>query len=193
MSPPLLLASSSAARRQLLARLGLAFTCASPDIDEAPLPGEAAEALAGRLSRAKAEALAATHPHHLIIGSDQALEVEGRILGKPGDFARARQQLQLLSGREVTFHTGLCLLDSGSGRCRLTVEPYTVAFRDLDAATIERYLRAEEPWGCAGSFKSEGLGIALFRHFSGRDPNSLVGLPLMALVDFLACEGIALP
>jgi MAF protein len=193
MPRPLLLASSSPARRQLLERLRLPFACASPDVDESALPGETAAALAARLSRAKAAALAASHPEHLIIGSDQALDVDGDILGKPGDFEGARRQLQRLSGRVVTFHTGLCLLDSSSDHCQLTVEPYEVSFRDLDDATIERYLRAEEPYGCAGSFKSEGLGICLFRRFSGRDPNSLVGLPLMALADFLRNEGFCLP
>jgi septum formation protein len=190
---PLLLASSSPARRMLLEKLGLPFRHASPDIDESAHADESMIALAGRLSEAKARALAPTHPDHLIIGSDQSLSLDGRILGKPGNHERATEQLRQMSGRSVTFHTGLCLLNTASGHCQLQVEPYTVRFRKLENAAIERYLQAEQPYGCAGSFKSEGLGISLFEHFAGRDPNSLIGLPLMALVDFLHAEGIALP
>jgi MAF protein len=191
--PPLLLASSSPARRQLLERLGLPFDCQSPDIDESPLPGEDVRALVRRLSEAKARALAARHPGHLIIGSDQALSLDGDLLGKPGSHERAARQLERLSGREVTFHTGLCLLNTASGTCQLTAEPFTVRFRRLSAGAIERYLQQDQPYGCAGSFKAESLGITLFQSFEGRDPNSLVGLPLMALVDFLLAEGLALP
>lgn len=192
-SLPLVLASSSPARRDLLGRLGLPFSCRSPDIDESPLPGETAAALAGRLARAKAEALAPQHPQSLIIGADQTLLLDENILGKPGNHETARHQLHALSGREVTFHTGLCLLNTASGRLQLTIEPFTVAFRPLDDEQIERYLLADTPYGCAGSFKSEARGITLFRHWQGRDPNSLVGLPLMALTDFLLAEGIRLP
>ncbi|MDQ8036006.1 MAG: nucleoside triphosphate pyrophosphatase [Pedobacter sp.] len=190
---PLLLASSSPARRQLLGRLGLPFRHESPDIDESPRPGETVAALAGRLSEAKARALASRHPDHLIIGSDQTLSLDDEILGKPGNHAKAVAQLQRLSGRTVTFHTGLCLLNTGSGRHQLTVETYTVSFRTLTDAAIERYLQAEQPYGCAGSFMAEGLGISLFREFSGRDPNTLIGLPLMALVDMLQTEGLQIP
>lgn len=190
---PLLLASSSAARRGLLARLQVPFRHASPDIDETPCPGETVQELVLRLSEAKARALAPRHPGHLIIGSDQALALDGEILGKPGTPERARAQLARLSGRSATFHTGLCLLNSGSGRHQLTREEYTVHFRELDAGTIDRYVARDEPLGCAGSFKAEGLGIALFRGFEGRDPSSLIGLPLMALVDFLQQEGLQLP
>lgn len=190
---PLLLASSSPARRQLLERLQLPFTCASPDIDETAQTGEPVSALVSRLSQTKAQALAVQHPDTLIIGSDQALELDGDILGKPGNHEGARQQLQRLSGRSVTFYTGLCLLNTASDRCQLTVETFTVSFRPLNLDSIERYLRADQPYACAGSFKSEGLGIALFERFEGRDPNSLIGLPLMALVDFLAGEGITIP
>lgn len=192
-APALLLASSSPARRQLLERLRLPFRCLSPDIDERPLPGEPVTALVRRLSEAKARAVAARAPERLVIGADQALSLDGEILGKPGSHAAARQQLARLSGRTVTFHTGLCLLNTASGRCQLTVEPYQVRFRPLAAAVIERYLQADRPYGCAGSFKAEGLGIALFEAFEGRDPSSLIGLPLMALVDFLHVEGIAVP
>lgn len=190
---PLLLASSSPARRELLSRLRLPFAHLAPDIDETALPGEAVEALVLRLSETKARALAPGHPAHLIIGSDQALALGGEILGKPGSPERARAQLARLSGRRATFHTGLCLLNSASGQCRLAREQYTVHFRELDAGTIARYVERDEPWGCAGSFKAEGLGIALFRGFEGRDPSSLVGLPLMALVDFLHDEGVQVP
>lgn len=190
---PLLLASSSPARRQLLERLGLPFACVAPHIDETALPGETVEALVLRLSEAKARALALAHTGHLVIGSDQALSLDGEILGKPGSPERARIQLARLAGRQVTFHTGLCLLNTGSGRCQLTREEYRVHFRELDPEAIARYVERDQPWGCAGSFKAEGLGITLFHRFEGRDPNSLIGLPLMALVDFLLAEGITLP
>ncbi len=190
---PLLLASSSPARRELLGRLGLPFRHESPDIDESPRSGESVDALASRLSEAKARALASRYPDHLIIGSDQTLSLDEQILGKPGNHAKAVIQLQRLSGRTVTFHTGLCLLNTGSGRCQLTVETYTVSFRTLTEAAIERYLQTEQPYGCAGSFMAEGLGISLFREFSGRDPNALIGLPLMALVDMLLAEGLRIP
>lgn len=190
---PLVLASSSPARRELLTRLGLAFDCQSPDIDETPRSGEDVDALVRRLSAAKASALAGHFPRHLIIGSDQALSLEGDILGKPGSHERAREQLQRLSGRSATFHTGLCLYNSATQQQQLTVETYTVHMRELTAAAIERYLQQDQPYGCAGSFKAESLGISLFRRFEGRDPNSLIGLPLMALVDMLQAEGLALP
>lgn len=190
---PLLLASSSPARRELLQRLGLPFSCSSPDIDETPRPGETAFALVRRLSEAKARALSAQHPGSLIIGSDQALSLDGEILGKPSTHENAFAQLSRLSGRSATFLTGLCLLNTATGSCHLTSEPFTVQFRDLTPEAIERYLQADRPYGCAGSFKAESLGIALFTEFQGRDPNSLIGLPLMALVDFLQAEGIAIP
>jgi len=189
----LLLASSSPYRRELLARLQLPFVYASPDIDESPLPGEPISQLVQRLSRAKAEALAATHPATLIIGSDQAALLNGRVLGKPGDHAAATAQLLAASGQVVHFHTGLCLLNTQSGNCQLTEEIYEVHFRTLEPAAIERYLSAEQPYDCAGSFKAEGLGISLFSGFAGRDPNSLIGLPLLALCDFLRNEGVELP
>jgi len=190
---PLLLASSSAYRRELLGRLRLPFSHASPDIDESPLPGEVVSALVQRLSRAKAEALVAIYPAALIVGSDQAALLNGRILGKPGSHEAAAEQLGAASGQTVYFHTGLCLLNSASGYCQVTEEVYAVHFRQLEPAAIERYLRAEQPYDCAGSFKAEGLGITLFESFSGRDPNSLIGLPLLALCDFLRAEGFSLP
>lgn len=190
---PLLLASSSPARRALLEKLGLPFAVASPDIDESHLPDEDAEGLVLRLSQAKARALASTHPDSLIIGSDQVLTLGNETLSKPGNHERAREQLERLSGKTVTFCTGLCLLNTRTQRCQAIAEPFEVSFRHLSTEQIERYLLADKPYGCAGSFKAESLGITLFHHFQGRDPNSLVGLPLMALVDLLLAEGIVLP
>jgi septum formation protein len=176
-----------------LLRLGLPFQSFSPEIDETALPRESISEMVQRLSEAKAHALANQNRKALIIGSDQALLVDGQILGKPGSHEKAKAQLNRLSGQEVTFYTGLCLLNSSSGRCQTTVEPFKVRFRTLSSAAIDRYLNAEEPYQCAGSFKAEGLGIALFKSFEGRDPNSLIGLPLMALVDFLLNEGVQIP
>jgi MAF protein len=190
-SPPLLLASSSPYRRALLQRLLLQFIWESPAIDETPLPGEQPEALVARLAEAKARALAEGHPGHLIIGSDQVAVLEGRILGKPGTPERARLQLGSASGKRVRFLTGLCLLDNRSGRASTVVEPFDVRFRVLQPEQIERYLEREQPFDCAGSFKAEGLGIALFEALEGRDPTALVGLPLIALVDLLAAAGVA--
>lgn len=191
--PDLLLASSSPWRRDLLARLGLPFACASPDIDESPLPGESAENLCLRLAEAKARALAADYPHHLIIGSDQVLLLDGEAVSKPGNHATAVRQLQLCSGRRIRFSTAICLLNSRSGHIQQAVEPFDVVFRELDNASIERYLLAEQPYDCAGSFKSEGLGISLFESLQGEDPNSLIGLPLIRLCTMLRNEGLQLP
>lgn len=191
--PPLLLASSSPYRRALLERLQLPFACQSPDIDETALPGESAERLVCRLAEAKARALAAHFPDHLIIGSDQVAALGPHILGKPHTFERAREQLRAASGNSVTFHTGLCLLNSQSGHAQTACVPFTVHFRALDDARIERYLRREQPYDCAGSFKSEDLGISLFRSTSGEDATSLIGLPLIRLVDMLLAEGVQIP
>ncbi|MCC6077248.1 Maf family protein [Pseudomonas sp. GCM10022188] len=190
---PLLLASSSPYRRALLERLQLPFVCQSPDIDESAQPGESAEQLVCRLAEAKARALAASHPAHLIIGSDQVAALGPQILGKPHTFERAREQLRAASGNSVTFHTGLCLYNSQSGRAQIASAPFTVHFRLLDDAGIERYLHREQPYDCAGSFKSEGLGISLFRSTCGEDATSLVGLPLIRLVDMLHAEGVQIP
>ena len=189
----LVLGSTSPFRRELLARLGLDFITERPDVDESRGDGEDADALVRRLSLAKAQAVARRHPGALIIGSDQVASLDGRILGKPGGFDGAVAQLSAMSGRSVTFHTGLCLLNAASGRIQLEVEHYRVDFRRLDAEQISRYVAREQPYECAGSFKSEGYGIVLFRAMEGRDPNSLVGLPLMALIDMLAAEGVVLP
>lgn len=190
---PLLLASSSTYRRDLLQRLRLPFDWASPDIDEARQAAEPGEALVRRLAETKARALAATHPAHLIIGSDQVAVLDERILGKPHTFERAREQLLDASGRAVTFLTGVALLNSATGHCQVDCVPFTVTLRDLDSAQVERYLQAEQPYDCAGSFKAEGLGVSLFRETQGSDATSLIGLPLIRLVQMLAEEGISVP
>ncbi|MCP1624492.1 Maf family protein [Pseudomonas nitroreducens] len=190
---PLILASSSPYRRELLHRLRLPFESASPDIDETPLPGENAEQLVRRLAESKARALAQHYPAHLIIGSDQAAVNGRRILGKPHDLERATEQLKDASGKSVSFLTGLCLLNSQSGEARIDCVPFTVHFRDLDEARIRRYLEAEKPFDCAGSFKAEGLGVSLFRSTEGEDATSLVGLPLIRLVDMLLAEQVQIP
>lgn len=190
---PLLLASSSVYRRDLLSRLRLPFTCSSPDIDESHRPGESALELVRRLSLEKAQALAASHPAHLIIGSDQVAVLNGQIIGKPHTFDKARQQLLNASGASVSFLTGLTLLNSQTGHHQTDCVPFTVHMRHLSAEQIERYLHAEEPYDCAGSFKAEGLGVSLFQRTEGDDATSLVGLPLIRLVDMLLAQGVALP
>ena len=190
--PPLLLASSSRYRRELLERLRLPFTTASPDIDESPLAGEAAEDLVTRLARNKATALAASHPEHLIIGSDQVAVLDGYILGKPGNHERARNQLLAASGRRISFLTGLALLNSRTGHCQVDHIRFNVDFRELEEDRIERYLRAEQPYDCAGSAKSEGLGIALLESIDNDDPTALVGLPLIRTSRLLRQAGIKL-
>lgn len=187
---PLILASSSPYRRQLLAKLGLQFHWQAPDIDEQPYSAEAPENLVQRLAQGKAEALTTTFPHHLIIGSDQVAVHEGRILNKPGHRDQARQQLTATSGKTVTFFTGLCLYNSATGRRQTIYETYQVTFRSLSSRQIETYLNREQPFDCAGSFKAEGLGISLFSAMEGRDPNTLIGLPLIALVELLNNEGV---
>ena len=186
----LVLASSSRYRRALLEQLRLPFACASPNIDETPLPAEQVPALVERLARAKARALVDKFPDTLIIGSDQACALDGRILGKPGNAAQARAQLQACSGRRVTFHTGLALVDTRSSTWQQTVDTYTVHFRELPAAEIARYVELEQPFDCAGSFKVEGLGITLFSALEGKDFNSLIGLPLLSLCEMLRAAGL---
>ena len=189
--PPLILASTSPFRRQLLSRLGLPFETADPAVDETPLPGEAPEASAMRLSEAKARAVATAFPDALIIGSDQVACLDGQVFGKPGNHENAMRQLQTMRGRRVNFFTGLCLLDAKSGRAHLRGVPTLVTFRDLSDDEIENYLRKEQPYNCAGSAKSEGLGIALIARIDGGDPNALIGLPLIALCDLLRIENIS--
>lgn len=187
----LILASTSPFRRELLMRLGLPFTVQAPDVDETRLPGEEASALVTRLAEWKARAVAESYPGALIIGSDQAAVLDGEIIGKPGDHQRATVQLQWASGRTVIFYTGLCLIDGASGVCQVAVEEFHVVFRPLSAAMIEAYLQREQPYQCAGSFKSEGLGIALFERLAGDDPTSLIGLPLIRLTRMLEAVGAA--
>ncbi|MEH6482567.1 MULTISPECIES: nucleoside triphosphate pyrophosphatase [Pseudomonas] len=190
---PLVLASSSPYRSQLLARLCVPFDCNSPDIDESPRPNEDATSLVRRLSLEKAQALRDLYAQHLIIGSDQVAVLNGQILGKPHTFERAAQQLRAASGNSVSFLTGLTLFNSANNTYQTDCVPFTVHFRTLSDAQIKRYLEAEQPLDCAGSFKAEGLGISLFKSTEGSDVNSLIGLPLIRLVDMLNNEGIELP
>lgn len=190
----LILASSSAYRRELLARLGLAFEAIAPDIDETPRPGELPQDTALRLARAKAEAIARQHPGALVIGSDQVATLDNLQIGKPGDHARALDQLRLMRGREVVFHTALCLWD---GRVADPAEAaqvenvqVRVRFRDLPDAELDAYLRIEQPYDCAGSAKNEGLGIALLAGIDSSDPTALTGLPLIALTGMLRRAGV---
>tara|TARA_B100001094_G_C18156867_1_gene786960 strand:- start:635 stop:1222 length:588 start_codon:yes stop_codon:yes gene_type:complete len=191
MTLPLVLASTSIYRKELLNKLQYTFTCAAPHVDETPYPDESAQDLVFRLAQSKAKAIAATMPEHLIIGSDQVAVVDGTILGKPLTESKAIAQLGYLSGKTVTFLTSLCLLNSKTDHMQTCVEPYTVHFRELDQEDIAKYVKKEQPLHCAGSFKSEGLGITLFERLEGRDPNTLIGLPLIALIDFLHQEGIS--
>ena len=185
MQRTLVLASTSPYRQELLTRLGLPFETASPDIDETRHADEDPEELVRRLSLEKAKAVAEKYPDALIIGSDQVATLGDTIIGKPGTHERAMEQLKAASGQSVTFLTGLSLYDAVSGRSHTVCEPFRVDFRDLTEDEIDDYLRREEPYDCAGSFKSEGLGIALFSLMDGEDPNSLVGLPLIQLVSML--------
>jgi septum formation protein len=186
----LVLASTSVYRKELLSRLGLPFVAAAPSVDESPQPGESPQQMVQRLAEAKARAVAAEYPDALIIGSDQVATVEGHILGKPGGHERAMEQLRLASGKRLQFLTGLCLLNSLTGTAQVAVVPFTVVFRPLSRREIENYLRREQPYHCAGSFKSEALGIALCERFEGDDPNALIGLPLIRLIRMLHHEGV---
>jgi len=192
----LILASTSTFRRELLSRLQIPFETAAPDTDETPLPGEAPTDTAERLSIAKAKAVAERFPDALIIGSDQVAYLdhhEQQRFGKPGTRENAMKQLQAMSGKTVIFHTGLCLYNAASGRSHVRGIPTEVRFRELSDVEIQRYLDKEDALNCAGSAKSEGLGIALLEHLRGDDPNALVGLPLIALCEMLRAEGVALP
>jgi septum formation protein len=188
--PSLILASTSPFRRELLERLHIPFETASPETDETRQPNESAEALVKRLAEAKASAVAENHPNSLIIGSDQVAVLDDEILGKPGNHENAVKQLQAARGKEVIFYTGLCLLNSASNNKQVDVVKFSVTFRNLTDEQIEAYLRKEQPYNCAGSFKSEGLGIALFQRLEGDDPNALIGLPLIRLIDMLQQEGV---
>jgi len=191
--PRLVLASTSRYRHELLARLGLPFETAAPGIDESPLAGETPQLLALRLACAKAQAARAAFLDALIIGSDQVAVVGATLLNKPGTHARAVEQLMLMSGRPVTFYTALCLLNARTLRCQSAIVPITVHMREFGIDQIERYLRVERPYDCAGSARIEGLGIALVARLEGDDPNALIGLPLIRLCDMLKNEGIELP
>jgi len=187
----LVLASTSKYRRELLARLGLAFEVAAPHVDETALGLEAPPDTARRLAEAKARAVAPRFPRALIIGSDQVAVLEDMPLGKPGNHANALRQLRAMRGKEVVFHTALCLFDAASGSAQTRVVPFSVRFRDYSDAQIERYLEREQPYDCAGSARCEGLGIALIAEMRGADPNALIGLPLIALTEMLAAQGLS--
>ncbi len=187
----LILASTSPFRRELLARLQLPFTTVAPDVDETPQSDETDRALAARLAHRKAQAIAAKATQALVIGSDQVAVLGSQRLGKPLTHERAVLQLQQASGQVMQFYTGLCLIDSTTGRTQTDVVEFQVVFRQLMLHQIETYLEREQPYQCAGSFKSEGLGIALFERLIGDDPTSLIGLPLIRLVRMLEVEGIA--
>lgn len=190
--PSLVLASTSPFRRELLQRTGLDFDTVAPETDETPGAGETPVALVARLSEDKARAVGHSR-QGLIIGSDQVATTDNEILGKPGTHEKAAAQLRRLSGRLVTFHTGLCLLNTATDKAQVDVIPFRVQFRKLDEQQIERYLLADQPYNCAGSFKSEGLGITLFERMEGDDPTALIGLPLIRLTGMLAEAGIVLP
>ena len=193
MARLVVLASTSPFRRELLARLQIPFETAVPETDESALAGEAPAAMARRLAEAKARAVVQHYPEALIIGSDQVAASGSDRFGKPGRRENAIAQLRLMRGTEVVFHTGLCLLNSASGRAQVCCVDTHVGFRDLTDAEIESYLDKEDALGCAGSAKSEGLGISLLSYLRGDDPYALVGLPLIALCDMLRAEGMALP
>jgi septum formation protein len=193
--PRLILASGSAYRRELLARLRLPFEVLAPDIDEAPLPGETPDATALRLACAKARAVAERAPGSIVIGSDQVATLGGEQIGKPGNHAAALAQLQKMRGRQVIFHTALCVWDGRAtaltGPAQLENVQVAVTFRDLPDAELDAYLRIEQPYDCAGSAKNEGLGIALLARIDSTDPTALTGLPLIALTGMLRKAGVS--
>jgi septum formation protein len=189
----LILASTSTYRRELLGRLGLHFEVARPEVDETPLANEAAGALAHRLADAKARSIGQRQPDAWVIGSDQVAELNGQVLGKPGSFERAADQLAASSGQRLQFHTSVALYRHSDRRSYRMTDLTVVRFRSLSNAEIERYLHAEQPYDCAGSFKVEGLGICLFESIESQDPTGLIGLPLIALAQALRQAGFALP
>lgn len=186
----LVLGSTSPFRKEILAKLQLPFECAKPDIDESEHIGETPQALVERLAIEKAKAVSSQFHDALIIGSDQVAVCEGEILGKPHNFANGVKQLSKFSGKAITFYTGLCLYNSKSKKTTALVEPFIVHFNELTQTEIANYLKAEQPYNCAGSFKSEGLGICLFKKLEGDDPNTLIGLPLIKLVALLKQHGV---
>lgn len=186
----LVLGSTSVFRKTILEKLQLPFNCAKPNIDESAQQGESPQALVERLAIEKAKAVTAQYPSALIIGSDQVAVCEGEIIGKPHNFDNAVIQLTKFSGKSITFYTGLCVYDSEKDSVTALVEPFIVHFKSLSLEEITNYLQAEQPYNCAGSFKSEGLGICLFSRLEGDDPNTLIGLPLIKLVALLKQQGI---
>lgn len=192
MKRTLILGSTSPYRRELMERLHTPFTTAAPDIDETRLVDESAYAMVARLSLQKAQAVAVQFPDALIIGSDQCAVLHDRVIGKPHTHEKAMQQLRNASGETVVFLTGLCLLDSHTGNYQLDVVPFQVDFRQLSDAEIDNYLRKDQPYNCAGSFRSESLGITLFKRMYGDDPTALMGLPLIRLSEMLRQAGVEL-
>ncbi|MCA1767744.1 MAG: Maf family nucleotide pyrophosphatase [Idiomarina sp.] len=192
MTLPLILGSGSKYRREILDKLHLKYDVVKPDIDESAIVSESPQQLVGRLAEAKARAVEhrMTHEQAIIIGSDQVAVCDGLILGKPGNAENAVKQLQGFVGKTVTFYTGLAVLNTATQKCDVRVVPFDVEFRQLAIDEIERYVELERPFDCAGSFKSEGLGISLFKSLKGNDPNTLIGLPAIALLDMLRTHGI---
>lgn len=191
MNQTLILASSSPFRRELLRHLQIPFSWLSPDVDETPLPNELPQETALRLAQVKARKIGESHTDALIIGCDQVATLDNQQLGKPITHENATRQLRLMRGREVIFHSALCLYNAVTQNMQAEVVPYVVRFRNLTDAQIENYLNKEQPYHCAGSAKSEGLGIAIIEKMTGDDPNALIGLPLIALVNMLQNEGFA--
>ena len=191
--PKLVLASDSKYRAEILSKLLLPFSVCTSDVDETPLAHELPQDLALRLSKAKALAVAGTFSEHLIIGSDQVAVCAGQLLGKPGNKSQAIEQLKMQSAQIVHFYTGLCLLNTTDGQVLTALDVTEVHFKVLSNAQIERYVALDQPFDCAGSFKSEGLGISLFSKIMSEDPNALVGLPLIKLIDLLNKQGLELP
>lgn len=191
MKQTLILASSSTYRRELLQKLQIPFSSVSPHVDETPLDYEKPHETALRLSQDKARKIGNEYPHALVIGCDQVATLDGEQLGKPLNHQNATKQLQSMRGHEVTFHSALCLFNAATGHMQAEVVPYLVRFRELTDAQIENYLNKEQPYHCAGSAKSEGLGIALMERMLGEDPNALIGLPLIRLISMLNNEGVS--
>lgn len=191
MKQILILASSSIFRRELLQKLQLPFSSISPNVDEIILENEKPHETALRLAQDKARKIGNEYPHALIIGCDQVATLDGEQLGKPLNHSNATKQLKMMRGREVTFHSALCLFNAATGHMQTEVVPYLVRFRQLTDAQIENYLAKEQPYHCAGSAKSEGLGVALIERMVGDDPNALIGLPLIRLITMLNNEGVS--
>ena len=191
MKQMLILASSSIFRRELLQKLQLPFSCISPNVDETALENEKPYETALRLAQDKAKKIGSEYPHALIIGCDQVATLDGEQLGKPLNHTNATRQLKMMRGHEVTFHSALCLFNAATRAMQAEVVPYLVRFRDLSDAQIENYLAKEQPYHCAGSAKSEGLGVALIERMVGEDPNALIGLPLIKLITMLNNEGVS--